>query len=246
GVRIELGDYVERQLAERIDKAELVGDVVEQWLKIAERRRTIVFAISVSHSVHIRDGFREVGILAEHLDGGTPTEEREAILAKLAAGTIEVVTNCAVLTEGFDAPDVGALVLARPTKSLGLYFQMLGRGLRPAAGKTDCIVLDHAGAVFQHGFPDDPITWTLNEDQRAENKAHAARGTYKAPALTTCQECHAVKFEGRPCTVCGWQPRPRPRPIVVADGDLGRVSRDSAVKAAIPSVDERLRFYRQL
>jgi superfamily II DNA or RNA helicase len=202
-----------------------------------------VFATGVAHSLHLRDEFRRSGVLAEHIDGSTPVEEREAILRQLAAGTVELVSNAMVLTEGFDCPEIGCLVLARPTKSLGLYFQMVGRALRPAPGKTDALILDHAGAVFAHGFPDDPITWTLDEDRRAENKAHASRGTYQAPALTNCPECSAVRFQGQPCPACGWRPRPKAAAVEVIDGDLGRVERDRTVIAAM--VDQR-RFYAML
>lgn len=245
GVRVERGDYIESQLAERVDTPQLIGDIVSHWLRLAERRRTVVFATGVAHSLHLRHEFRRAGVLAEHIDGSTPTDERDAILAKLAAGAVELVCNAMVLTEGWDQPEVSGLVLARPTRSLGLYLQMAGRVLRPAPNKNDARILDHAGAVFQHGFPDDPIEWTLAEERRAENKTHAARGTYKAPALTDCPECRAVRFEGRPCPACGWRPCPKPEAIDLAEGDLGKVDRS---RKAAPAYDanERRRFHAML
>lgn len=243
GVRVERGDYAEGALAERMNTAKLVGDIPEQWHRLAERRPTVIFGVNVAHSVHIRDEFRRSGVLAEHIDGQTPLEERDAVLAKLASGQIEIVTNCQVLTEGWDCPEVSCLVLARRTKSLGLFRQMAGRVLRPSAGKTDALIIDHSGAVFQHGFVDDPIDWTLSEDRRAENRAHSARGTYSAPALTTCLECSAVRFEGKPCLVCGWRPVTRPKNVEVADGDLGEVGRDRSVR---PAQQSQIAFLRQL
>ena len=243
GVGTARGDYIERQLAERMDKPSLVGDIVSHWHRLAEHRRTVVFATSVAHAKHLADEFRRSGVMAEFLHGGTPADERDAILAGLAAGTVEVVCNCAVLTEGFDCPDVGCLVLARPTKSLGLFRQMIGRGLRPAPGKADCLILDHAGAVYQHGLPDDPIEWTLAEDKRAENRAHAARGAYGAPALVDCPECRAIRFQGQPCPACGWRPRPKAAAVDVIDGELGRVERNRTVA---PQVLDQQRFYGQL
>ena len=123
---------------------------------------------------------------------------------------------------------------------------MTGRTLRPAPGKTDSLVLDHAGAVFQHGFVDDPIVWNLHEDERAENRAHSARGHYKAPALTTCPECSAVRFEGQPCPVYHWRPVAKPQHVDIADGELGAVDRNRSVTRLSPSGDDRLIFYRQL
>jgi DNA repair protein RadD len=246
GVQVERGDYVERQLAERVDTAQLVGDVVEHWLRLAGRRPTVVFATGVAHSLHLRNEFSRAGVLAEHIDGDTPIEERDAILSGLAAGHVEVVCNAMVLTEGFDCPEMGCLVLARPTRSLGLYRQMVGRVLRPAPGKVDALILDHSGAVFAHGFPDDPITWTLSEDSRAENRAHAARGGPQAPGLTNCPECMAVRYRGHPCSACGWRARARGDAVEVVDGTLGLVNRLRRVeRVAIPPGD-RLRFYAML
>src|SRR4030095_11191457 len=102
-----------------MDTAKWVGDVATHWFRHVVRRKTVIFATSVAHSVHLRDEFRKLGALAEHIDGSTLKDERDAILTKLARGEIEIVTNCQVLTEGFDCPDVGCIVLARPTRSLG-------------------------------------------------------------------------------------------------------------------------------
>jgi len=249
GVKVRLGDYVETQLAERMNTARLVGDIVEHWHRLGEGRRTVVFTVNVAHSVHIRDEFRRSGVLAEHIDGRTPLEERKRSLAAFAAGTVDVVCNCAVLTEGWDRPEASCLILARPTKSLGLYRQMLGRVLRPApeVGKKGALILDHAGAVFLHGLPDDEIVWRLSEDRRAENATHSRRGQrLHAPALTTCPECSAVRFEGRPCLECGWHVVKKPKSVEVAEGELGEVGRDRSVRANAYKPEEKQRFHKQL
>src|SRR5207342_3164772 len=157
------------------NRNDLVGDIVSNWHKLEQRRKTLVFCVDVAHSVHVRDEFVKSDVRAEHVDGGTPKAERDAILARLASGETELVTNCMVLTEGFDLPAIGCIVLARPTKQLGLFRQMAGRGLRPAEGKSDLILIDHAGAVYAHGLLEDRIEWSLDTDKHAENKTHAAR-----------------------------------------------------------------------
>jgi superfamily II DNA or RNA helicase len=244
GISIARGDYIEAQLADRMDTALLVGDIVEHWHRLGEGRPTVVFTVNVAHSVHVRNEFRRSGVLAEHVDGSTPLEERKTILDRFAAGGVDVICNCAVLTEGWDRPEASCLVLARPTRSLGLYRQMVGRVLRPAQGKADALVLDHSGAVFQLGFPDDDVAWKLHEDRRAENISHAQRGTGPhAPALTTCPECSAVRLEGKPCTQCGWRPVKGAGPVEIADGELGEVSRDHSV--CVPTQDE-FKFYTEL
>ena len=246
GVRIDRGDYVEAQLAERMNTIKLVGDIVTHWIRLADRRRTVVFATGVSHSKHLRDEFCRAGILAEHIDGTTPIEERDAILAKLAAGLIDVLCNAMVLTEGWDSPEVSCLVLARPTKSMGLYRQMVGRVLRLAPGKTDALILDHAGAIFEHGFIEEPVNWTLAPDKRAENPTQASRARHEIALADNCPECFAVRIGGQPCGVCGWRPQPKGLAVDVADGDLGEVGRDRSVKGKISGAAEKQTFYREL
>jgi DNA repair protein RadD len=224
GVRTEKGDYVVSALSARMNTTELVGDVVRDWLQHGERRRTVAFTVDVAHSVHIRDEFVRADVRAEHLDGSTPLAEREAILARLGTGETEVVSNCMVLTEGWDMPEVGCCILARPTKQLGLYRQMIGRVLRSAPGKTDAIILDHAGAWHRHGMPEDHIEWTLDVDRRAENRTQQTRQRGEAPALRECPSCKQIMAAPPPCLQCGWEPRPRGRDVDFLDGELGLVS----------------------
>src|SRR5262249_56697211 len=110
-------------------------------------------------------------------------------------------------------------------------------------GMRVALILDLAGAVFKRVFPEDPIVWTLFEDRRDTNKVHAGRGGHGTPKLGDCPECHAVKFEGQACPVCGWRPRPKPAAVEVMDGDLGRVERDRSVRSA--QIDQQS-FYQQL
>src|SRR6478736_7029025 len=158
-----------------MDRAQLVGDIVTHWHRYGEHRKTVAFAVNVAHSLHIRDEFDRTGVRAEHIDGSTLKPERDAVLARLASGETKIVTNCMVLTEGWDMPEVGCCILARPTKKMGLYRQMIGRVLRPAEGKPDAIVLDHSGAVFRHGFVEDHVEWTLDPGRRAESPVHQQR-----------------------------------------------------------------------
>ena len=137
---------------------------------------------------------------------------RDAILGRLAAGDTKVVVNCKVLTEGFDLPDVGCLVLARPTRQQGLYRQMVGRGLRPAEGKSHLVVLDHSGAIYRHGCVEDSIAWTLEPDKRAANPVHTGRrvrdtdGSYQS-RFVDCNACGAKRMSGEACLHCGYYPR---------------------------------------
>jgi superfamily II DNA or RNA helicase len=234
GVHVRQGDYVEAELAERVDRDDLVGDLVQHWHRYGERRRTVCFAVNVAHSVHIRDEFVKAGVKAEHIDGSTPMAERDQILARLASGETEVVTNCMVLSEGWDMPPVSCCILARPTKKMGLYRQMIGRVLRPAEGKKSCTVLD-SGAVFRHGFAEDDVQWTLDPEKRAMSPKHAVR-LAKGPSsrLLECRQCGAVRTAGEACTHCGFLPRRRGEAVVFKDGDLELFDRRATTPAFGP------------
>jgi DNA repair protein RadD len=247
GVEIRQGDYVESQLAERIDRDDLVGDIVSHWHKYGERRKTVCFAVNVSHSIHIRDEFIKSGVKAEHLDGSTPKADRDAVLARLASGETELVSNCMVLTEGWDLPECECVILARPTKRMGLYRQMVGRVLRPAVGKFNAIVLDHSGAVFRHGFVEDRVEWTLDPDKRAASPVHAAYlAGRRGPRLLECSQCASMRVAGEACQHCGFLPQRPPRAIVFRDGDLVRVDRKDRKAKAVSDPNEQMRWHAML
>lgn len=245
GVRtLDTGDYSPSELEERMNTNVLVGGIVEHWFKLGENRPTIVFTSGVKHSVHLRDEFRAAGVAAEHIDAKTPIEERKRIIAEFQAGTVKVLCNCMIFTEGFDEPSASCLILARPTKLLTMYRQMVGRVLRPHPGKVDARILDHSGAVYRHGYPDDEIVWVLAEDQKAVNISERARqAEHHRPQLTTCPKCTAVRMEGEACTACGWKPETKPKYLEVAEGDLHQVSHDRSVHV---SSQDQLTFYREL
>jgi DNA repair protein RadD len=247
GIRVQAGDWVEKQLADVMDQPNLVGDIVSHWHRLAEGRRTVVFATGVQHSIHIREEFRKSGVRCEHIDGSTPKPERDDILRKLAGGAVDVVTNCMVLTEGWDMPEVGCAVLARPTRKMGLYRQMIGRVLRPALGKSNAIVIDHSGAVHRHGFVEDRVEWTLDPDRRAENPTHASRGEKDFHSrLLDCSQCGALRTGGEPCRHCGFMPTRPPKHLSVIDADLGLVNRNRSVSDRSMSHEERASWHRQL
>jgi len=247
GVQTRVGDYVEAQLAERMDRTNLIGDIVTHWHKHSERRKTVCFAVNVAHSLHIRDEFIKSGVRAEHVDGGIPKPERDAVLARLASGATDVVTNCMVLTEGWDMPEVSCCILARPTRKMGLYRQMVGRVLRPAPGKVNAIVLDHSGAVFRHGFVEDRVEWTLDPEKRSESPTHARRlERGYCSRLLECSQCGSIRIAGEACQHCGFLPQRPPKAIVFKDGDLSLVDRQTRIANAQSDPAEWLRWHGML
>jgi len=144
------GDFDEAALAAAVDTVSRNQVAVESVLRWAPGRRTLAFTASVDHAYHMAEAFRQRGVPAEAIDGTIPKHQRRGILQRFASGEIKVLCNCAVLTEGYDDTSVGCILLARPTKSLGLWTQMVGRGLRKAKGKADCVIIDLADGTTRH------------------------------------------------------------------------------------------------
>jgi superfamily II DNA or RNA helicase len=238
GVRVVAGDYNLQDLEAVMNQAPLLGDIVQHWLAHAADRRTVVFCTSIAHAVALAEAFRRADVAAEHVDAGTPVPERKATFARFAAGTTQVLTNCFLAAYGFDLPVLSCVVLARPTKSLMMYLQMLGRGLRIAAAKTDCVVLDHAGGVHRHGFATDPRAWTLTGRYAIKPAATGARSPRTAKE---CPECAAVWTGSSQCPECGYQLRPSGRMVETVAGELVEIGVGEA-----PELQVRRTFYAEL
>jgi superfamily II DNA or RNA helicase len=217
GVTVTAGDYNLGELSRVVNRAPLLADVVSTWMQRASDRRTVVYGVSIAHAVALAEAFRRVGVAAEHVDAKTPALQRAATFARFRAGTTQVLTNCFLAAYGFDLPELSCVVLARPTQSLMLYLQMLGRGLRIADGKTDCLVLDHSGAVHRFGFATEPRRWRLTG-----TTALAPTPSRATPprAPKTCPECRAVWMDGPTCPECGYLLRPKGRLVDALEGDL--------------------------
>ena len=213
-------DYNEKQLGQVMGDVKLTGSIVGQWKAHASHLKTVCFCVHIEHSQQLAEAFQDAGVNAEHLDGTMPAEQRDAILARLHSGETRVVCNCNVLSEGWDEPTVGCVVLARPTMSLALALQFAGRSLRPACyacgeatdprlptcqrcGSTNIKRLarlhDHAGIVIHWGLPTSDRQWTLEKD----GIISSGKG---AQSVRTCKRCFAVYLStAQACPRCGFR-----------------------------------------
>ena len=221
GVRTRAGDYANDQAAAAMDRPTVTGDAITHYQRYAGAQQAIAFCCNVKHAVSVCDAFKTAGISAELLLGGT--QDREQVVADFAANRTRVLVTVDVVSEGFDVPAASCAILLRPTQSLGLYLQQVGRVLRPAPGKDAAIILDHVGNVLRHGFPDDPRDWSLDDRMRR------SKGT-PAPSVRTCPECFAA-FKPQPiCPVCGAQCTPiKSRKIQQIAGELQELKRTAKV-----------------
>lgn len=241
GVRTVGGDYHQGDLEAAMNRREMVGDVVATWLQHASDRRTIVFASSVAHSIALEEAFLRAGVAAEHVDGTMPTITREATIRRFRTGDTQVLTNCFVASFGFDVPEVSCITLARPTKSLMLYLQMIGRGLRVIDGKQNCLVLDHSGCVHRLGFAADDRAWTLEGQYALQQRYESSQSERPAPTPIECPECHCVFAGTQTCPECGYHFRKRGREIETLDGELVEIG-----ELLSEEEQDRLKLYLEL
>ncbi len=193
GVGTRAGEFIARDLEAAVDQDSITQSAVSEIVAYGEQRRSwLVFCAGVEHAYHVRDAIRARGFSCETIVGDTPGAEREALIEAFKAGRIRCLTNANVLTTGFNAPAVDLIAMLRPTKSAGLYVQIVGRGCRLAPGKQDCLVLDFAGNIARHG-PIDAI--------RPRRPRHGEAG---AAPVKDCPECHSIVHASvRQCPDCG-------------------------------------------
>jgi DNA repair protein RadD len=199
-VRLQDGDYNTKDLAEIVDNTVITGDAIEYYKKLCPNVPAIVFCVSIKHAEHVAEQFRNAGFKAKSVDGTMEDDERRRIIDGLANGSTEVCTSCDIISEGTDIPCVMAAILLRPTQSLGLFIQQVGRALRPAPGKEYAIILDHVGNCILHGLPDDDREWSLQGEVRRKKK----RGDEEpAVKVIQCPVCFAAHRPAPMCPSCG-------------------------------------------
>lgn len=216
-VNSRAGDFARGELAEAVDKPTITGDACRHYMRLAPGKQAIAFCVSVEHSRHVEAQFRSLGIAAQHIDGAENRHRRRDIFKRFAAGGITVLTNCDLVSEGLDVPAVEAAILLRPTQSLVLYLQQVGRALRPQPGKT-AIILDHAGNIARHGLPDDDRQWMLAGRAKGER-----RKTEPDIAVAQCPKCFACHAPAPRCPACGHVYESHAREIDAVDGALEEV-----------------------
>jgi len=221
GLKIAMGDYEKKGLETRMNVPKLIGDIVSHWKKFGEGRPTVVFCTSIKHSKYVSNVFNDNGVPSGHIDGEMGEIEREAVLSDLRNGKIQVLSNCNILQEGWDCPKVSCVIIARPTKSLGLYLQMVGRSLRPAPNKVDTLIIDHSGCVYEFGFPEDDRDWKLEMTKIRMKDRKIVEPIEKQPI--TCMECDTVYSptkEQRACPNCSHIPTKKEQLLLIKQGRL--------------------------
>jgi len=220
GIRIARGDYEVKKLSDRC--VLLVGDVVDNWLRLASDRHTLVFAVDIAHCEMLAHRFKQLGISAAALHVRLDANDRDRTNDQFKCQQIQVLVNVGIASYGYDAPSINCVVLARPTKSIVFHLQALGRGMRPKPDGGECMILDHAGNVPSLGQADDLFRWRLDDGKKGcENWSKLEESGEVEEAKThECQECHYIFSRSRVCPRCGWKVPFSKRDVAATDADL--------------------------
>jgi DNA repair protein RadD len=216
GLKVRAGDYAQDELADTMSRPQLLGDAVSHYARHLDGAPAIAFGVTIRHAEILAEAFRAAGWRSTNVDGTLADDERDKRIRGLADGSVQVLTSCSLIDEGLDVPCTTGVILCRPTKSLNIYTQQVGRALRPKDRKA--VILDHAGVVPSFGLPDTPHPWSLTSDKRKP----AEHSTIKV-----CKACFAtVPITCKVCPECQTPfplaiPKPPPR---AKDGQLVEVT----------------------
>lgn len=216
GVRTKMGDYDNKQLEQVVDKPRITGHAVEHYRQLCDGAPAVAFCVSIAHAQHVAAEFQAAGYVAYAVDGSQDDDTRKRILAGLGNGKVHLVASCDLISEGTDIPAIGCAILLRPTQSLGLYLQQVGRALRPSEGKPYAVILDHVGNVLLHGMPDDERVWSLDGIEK-RRKGEKKEATVR---VEQCESCYSV-YEPQPvCPNCGHAKKVNEKKLEQEDGQL--------------------------
>jgi superfamily II DNA or RNA helicase len=226
-VHIQAGDFNKKELADVMDKKSITGDAVEHYSRICPNQPAVAFCASVAHAQHVAEQFTAAGFAASTIDGKMDKDHRREVVKMLGDGRLKVLTSCEIINEGFDLPIVSAAILLRPTMSLGLHLQQIGRVLRVSEGKKNAFILDHVGNLARHGFAEDVRDWSL-EGRKKGKKSKDDEPSVNVRQCPSCYACHPPEPK---CPECGHVYEIKAREIEVVEGTLEEVDVEAMRRA---------------
>ena len=218
-LRKRMGDYDLAQAGQILQAGQAMGDCLAHYRRYLDGQTAIAFCCSVSHAEAVAELFNRHGVAAASIDGTMDSSTREQLLGDLGAGRLKVLTSCQLIGEGVDVPSVAGCILLRPTQSVSLHLQMIGRCLRPQPGKT-AVILDHVGNVLRLGHHLEEREWSLDGTPKRDRE--------KAPSVKVCPACFSCLPSAKPlCPDCGHEFVAERRELVHVDGELEEITTTS-------------------
>ncbi len=226
GVHMVAGDYNRAEVAERMDRPTITGDAVIHYRKYAEGQPCVVFCTGIKHAEHVAQAFNASGYRFKVIDGTLAKEERARRVLDLSSGALQGLVSVDIVSEGFDLPCVSTAILLRPTASLSLHLQQIGRVLRPSPGKQRAVILDHVGNCRRHGLAEELRDWSLDGIRK-----RGKRGPQDDVADTRqCPECFAVHTPSPQCPQCLHVYEIKDRIPDVVEGELEELKAREAIR----------------
>lgn len=218
-----------------LKQRQIYGNMITHYRKQADGKPCLVFCRSIAASIETADRFNVAGYRFEPIDGNMTAKVRETLIDAVGSGQLHGLTSCELITYGLDVPRIQCIIMLRPTLSRALFYQMIGRGLRPSPGKKECVILDHVGNLFEHGHP------LLNNEWNFEGRERRKRMKGINPvSLKLCENCY-MYFDGSKCPDCGTvRGLKTPKPLDEVGGTL--VEADSPVELKNRPPEERQEF----
>jgi len=234
-LKLKFGDYSQSELGEMAKAGTIHGDPIAHYMQLMPYKRAVVFCVNIAHAQEIAQRFTLHGINARCLHGDLHEAVRDATLREFEAGRIQVLTNCDLVSEGFDLPAIEGVIMLRPTKSLGLYLQQVGRALRPSEGKEHAVIIDHVGNVIEHGLPDMHREWSLTYSKKKTFHGERATSVAICEKCFTAQESPIVK-----CISCGYVvEKTAENPLEIAATQLLEVDNSELEKMRIEAAKKK-------
>lgn len=236
GLRVQMGDYVIKDLEQLMSDRAIYSDVLKSWEKLAQGQKTIAYCVSVKHAKETAEMFSKAGYPAVEIDGSTPPKIRSRIMQDFRDGTIMVLCNVGIISEGVSIDDVSCCLLLRPTESHALYWQQAMRCMRYQEGKTATII-DCVGNYTRNPLPDADVQWSLTESVRKKPKINPEGDFY----IRTCEKCYKVFKTAPVCPYCGAEYPLTTREIKAhKDIELARITAEEAARAELERKKARM------
>ena len=226
GVKVtRAGEYDRDQLADAMAGSTIYGSAVAEYQRHAPGSMAAVMCVDIAHAESTAELFKQAGITAACVHGKLPRLVRDAMVEAFRSGHIKVLTSVNLLVEGFDAGELDTLIMLRPTASLVIYLQSIGRALRVKADGRKALIMDLVGNSQKHGLPDDVREWSLDGRKKRTRQVNEETAPVYCPAhFTACRRpdmpCGELTLDG---SICGWLPPVQEREIEQVDGDLVEV-----------------------
>lgn len=236
-VHMRRGDYVTSEIAEIMDKPKITGTALQHYRKLANGKRAIIFCTCIAHAVSVAREFEQAGYKAAHIDGKMNDFDRAKKLRDFESGRVPILTTVDLCSEGLDVPGIEVAIMLRPTESIIVHIQQMGRAMRAAPGKSRAIIIDACGNVHRHLLPDAPREWTLD--------GIVTPPAEKVSRVMTCRACFACYPPARVCPRCGAVPEVQGRKVEQVEGELGLVTSGAEYDTGVDTGDTLKDMQRQ-